>query len=353
LDRLGIFKLVNVAIVIAAVIAGVAVSSEAEKYIGKDVFYIAPAINDSKHYFSGGEVEELQSVCPPQRLAVISLDSAMISYGDFSVNAKTIFTSSDCFALNNIQFSDGGAWGVGGEKENSIIINESLAWQLFGSLNAADQAVTAGNELYTVAGVARQGRIARDNCFAYLPAASQPGGQGIGSVFLQVSVYDKLSPQLQISAWLEAIFKNPGDYYITDLNRYLENIALKYKLLLMLIALYVAAVIAINSYRLVKYHYSPDKNLAKPAIMLSIILVLDVTLIVVLLNAVSVDIWLPHSAGSRLGELLRAITNSGYLPPTEYLLPNLAEISKLNAYANVMLVMGVVGLANFIFVHKG
>jgi len=215
-----------------------------------------------------------------------------------------------------------------------------------------DKTVTAGGAPYTVSGVARQGRLSREGCTAYLPVAAKPAGQGAGSILLQVSGYNKLGPYLQISSWLEAISKNPGDYYITDMNRYVENIALKYKLLLLLIALYVATAIVINSYRLIKYRRSQDNDPARFAIMLGIIAVLDIAFIVALLNGVSFNIWLPHGAGGRLGELFRAIANSGFLPSAEYLLPNLAKISRLNAYANGLLIAGTVALFNFIFVHK-
>jgi len=337
---------------IAAVIAGVAVSSEAEKYLAKDVFFIAPCLNDNKFYFSAEEVAELRSACQLLMLATISLDNAAISYGDISAYAKIIYSGSDCFYLNNIKFSEGGAWGADRDNWNSAVISESLAWQLFGSLKVVDKTMTVGDALYTVSGVARQGRLSREGCTAYLPAAAKPAGQGASSVLLQVPAYNKLGLYLQISGWLEAISKNPGDYYITDMNRYLENIALKYKLLLLLIALYVATAIVINSCRLIKYRRSQDNNPARFAIMLGIIAALDIVLIVALLNGVSFSIWLPHGADSRLGELFRAIANSGFLPSAEYLLLNLAKISRLNVYANGLLIAGAAALFNFVFVHK-
>ena len=353
IDRVGLFLLLNIALVVAALVSIVFISSLAEKYIDKDVFYITPVLNDNRFYFSDEDIELLKSACQPLKLAAISTDSAMISYRNFSAYTKIIHTTSDCFYLNNIKFSSGGPWSAARERENNIVINEALAWQLFGSLNVVDKAVVVGEEIYTVCGIACQNRVAKGDYTAYLPVAVQQKEQAVSGILIKVAGYNKLGPYLQINAWLEDIFKNHGEYYIADLNRYVENIALKYRLLLFLIGLYIIAVILLNSYRLIKLQRTRNKNSARFSIMLVIIAVLDAAFVTALLNAVSINIWLPQGAGSRLGELISTVTNSGSLPPREYLLPNLAQLFKLNSYANTALTVGNVSLFNFIFVHKG
>jgi len=339
------------AVILAAVIAGVIFSSAAEKYIAKDVFYIAPLVNGPQYYFSAADLEELKAACQPARLAYIRLDSGLISGDSFEAYSKIIYSGGDGFYLNNFRFREGHAWAAGRENAQAIVINDSLAWQLFGNLQAVNKSVEAAGETHTVVGLALQEHVSKDDCRAYLPFDLIPGERQISGIFLQTANYHKLS-YADIHIWLNNIGKDKRDYYVADMNRYVENIAIKYRLLLLCIALFVITALISNSYKLLKLQYAQGKNLAKFAVMLGALCALDVFFIVILFKGVSFGIWTPHGAGSRLTALLQTITNSGILPPAAYLLENLQELAKLNAYANAALIGGGAALLNFIFVHK-
>lgn len=137
------------------------------------------------------------------------------------------------------------------------------------------------------------------------------------------------------------------------MNRYVENIAIKYKLLLLFSALFAIAALVINSYRLLQLQYARRKKLPKFLALLGAVVVADVVLTVLLLKGVFPDIWIPQDAGRRMTVLLKTIVGSGFLPHKEYLTENLRELTKLNAYANAALIGGGVALLNFIFVHNG
>ncbi|MCL2496935.1 MAG: ABC transporter permease, partial [Clostridiales bacterium] len=295
-------------------------------------------------------LEELDTACQPLKLSYIRLDSGLVSGGGFEAYTRIIYSGGDGFYLNNIRFRAGGAWIAGRESGNAVVINDSLAWQLFGSLDAVDKAVNIAGELRMVAGLTVQERVSKDDCFAYLPFDPIPGHREISGIFLQTANYNKMS-DCPIHTWLEVTGKDRRDYFVTDMNRYVENIAIKYRLLLLLIALYVIAALIINSYKLFKYNYARRKNPLRFAAMLFALAAADVFFIVILLNGLTFDIWIPHEAGGRLAALLKAVANSGVLPPREYLLENLQELARLNAFANTALISGMVALLNLIFVQ--
>lgn len=345
LNRLDIFKFINIVIIIVCLIIGLIASFDAEKYINKDVFYVAPIVSDNKYYFTADELKELAVL--PVRLASISLDRAAVN---FSAYAQIIYTNSDCFALNNSRFVRGGPWAS--DQDNVIIINESLAWQVFGSPDVLNSTVDLADKNYTIIGVTKEERVSGDNCVAYLPFASFSGQREVSSIFIEFLEYDRLRPADDLKSWLRAINKDPRDYYLTDLNRYLENIGNKYKILLVLIGLYIIAVLIINSYKLLKNRHGRNRKLPQLILMISALLALDLLFIIILLKGLSLDIWIPHTAGGRMTEVIRTILGTDFLPAKEYLLPNLARIARLNANANMALTLGAVALFNFVFLHN-
>ncbi len=347
LDRLFLFKVLNIIIIIVSVVISVIAGLEAEKSVDKDVFYISPVINDDRYYFDINDLDEFKEVYNPVEIAYTSLCKGLINYKNYTVYSKIIYTNSSYFSMNNIQFVGGGAWPSYSKNKN-IIINKSLAWQLFGSVDVVGKEVSVSNESRTIIGIMDQKDISKDDCFAYLPVNTLDNPR-MSNVFVKVSNYNKLTPHDNISNWLEKTGRNQRDYYITDMNRYVESIGIKYKILILIIGIYTSAVIVINSWKLVKNNRLNFKNI----VAFSVLFASDLFIVVVLVKSISIDIWVPHSEGGRLNELIRVITNSDFLPSQEYLSESLNAISKLNTCANTALVFCTVALTNFIFVHKG
>ena len=345
LNRLFLFVALNAAIIGISILMGIIISSEAEKYIDKDVYYIAPVINDEKYFFNTEDIDEFKEVYSPAKIALERVSREIISYGNYNVYSQVAYTSSDYFSLNNIMFTGGGAW-LNGSENRSIVINESLAWQLFGSLDAVGKNVFVSGENRTVTGITAQKKVSKDNAAAFLPALYE---QRASAVFIKVSDYNKLAPYNNISSWMKKSGLNQQDYYVTDMNRYLDGITIKYKLIVFGVGIYMAAILIINSWKLLRNNRLNFRNIAGFAALFAV----DLFLIAVLLRGISPDIWVPHSTGGRMDEIINAITNNGSLPFRDYLTSSLKELSQLNAYANTALAFGVAALFNFIFVHKG
>jgi len=348
INRLFVFKALNIAVLLASVIACIFVSSEAGKHADKNIFFIAPKINDSAFYFDIDETEKLQAASNAGNYSYLSLGKGNVSASVMNSHSRIIRTNSDYIQLNNIRFAHGGAWSGAGEKENVAIVNEPLAWNLYGGVGIVDMQVNIYNETYTIVGVIAQESISPEDGAIYVPMNPAPGERRISGVYLKITDYNRLGTPNDIGEAFRDIKKNPGDYYITDINRFVENIGLNHKLLIVFAGIYAAAIIVINSYKLLRRSKINRKSL----LLLAGVLVLDVVFIVLLLRGVLFEAWIPHGGGSRFADILSAVTNNGFLPPGEYLTDGLKALAELNRYANIALVAGTVALFNFVFVHK-
>ena len=332
---------------IASAIACVAAAAEAGRQVDGEVLFIAPVINDNAYYFSIDEVESLAVAANAGAFAYQSVGSAVVGADSFDVFTRMVHTNGAYFELGSLQFLHGGGWTPDREAERVAVINESLAWQLFGNVRAVGNSVSVMGDEYAVVGVIRQGRVSKDGGVIYIPMDPSPGERRISSVFLKIGG-DRLGARSGVSGAFPPIGKNPMDYYITDIGRYVENIALNYKILVFVAGVYAALVIAVNSHKLHKRGRTDGKNL----IFLAGLLLADVIMIALLIRGVSFDVWIPHGGGSRLGDIVGAVTNNGALPSAEYLSDGLKALARQNANSNTALAVGLAALFNFIFVHR-
>ena len=347
LDRLFVFKAINIAVVLACVIICVAASSEAGKHFDGDVFYIAPVINDNRFYFSIDELEAMASEVEADKFAFMSVDSSIVSVGDYQVFSRVVHTNSEYFQLNHMQFAQGGGWQAQGEGENVAVVNESLAWQLFGSVSVVGNKLSFHGEDFVIVGVIRQESVSRDDGSVYMPMNPEPGGRIISSAFLKLSG-SRLSAYSALGEAFWVIGKAIRAYHVTDVDSFVDNIGLKYKLLVFFIGAYAAAVIVINSYRFIM----SGQYTRKKIITLAVLLLLDAVIIALLVRGITFDVWIPHGDGSRADDIIRTLTNSGLLPSEDYLSDGLRIVARQSAYANAAFIAGAVALVNFVFVHR-
>ena len=350
--RLFIFKIMNILIIFTSVITCIFFTLEAQKFISHDTFFITPIINDNKFYFNDDDINVIKATVKTDNLVYTYLSSGVVSYGSYNIYSRIVYTNSDYFLIHNTLLTHGGRWF--NENDNVIVINESLAWQLFGSVNIVGNDIFVSGIPFTVVGVITQNRISKGDSVAYLPGIYQdpiyPSRDGLtfSSIILKASEYNRLSTGNDIIRVIESIGRNTRDYYITDINSYLYNMSLNYKLLIFIIGIYAGAIIIINTYKLITSNQPNKKNIT----ILTVLLVLDILFIYLLILNITFDILIPYGDGSRLYEIIRMITNHGFLPYPEYLTKGLQIISRLNMYANISLIVGVVALFNFMFLHK-
>ena len=348
LDRLFVFKVINILVIITSVIVCLAAVSDARRHFAPNVFYIAPIINDGRLYFSTDDIEALKEEIDIAALAIKTVSTTFISSENFSVRTRIFYTNSDYFGLKNITFLHGGGWRADMESDNVAVINGSLAWTLFGSLDVVDMDIYISGESYMVIGVVEQRSARGDDAAAFIPLNPAPLSRVIGNLYISSADDNMLIVNNALIDFLTESGRSARDYYITSIDRFIINIGLKFYLLIFIIGMYAAAIILINCVKLIRRNPVNKKTLPVFAALLP----LAVLSLVLIIRAAGFEVWIPYAGGTRIRDITAAITNNGFLPSPEYLCAGLSELVRLNGFANAALIAGLIALFNFIFVHK-
>lgn len=72
-----------------------------------------------------------------------------------SMTARTYGVSQDFFLFHPLTLLSGNYFGAADESNDGVILDENVAWQLFGSYNVAGMTVDIGNSTYVIRGVVR------------------------------------------------------------------------------------------------------------------------------------------------------------------------------------------------------
>jgi len=97
---------------------------------------------------------------------LISHGSAYISVSDRWAYSPIIFCDTYYFQINFLHFIEGSHWHESEEELPLIILNEALAWYLFGGKNITGLTVNMGGYFYRIIGVVREG----SNYMAWMPS---------------------------------------------------------------------------------------------------------------------------------------------------------------------------------------
>jgi hypothetical protein len=286
-----VFKLLNIAVLIAALIFAVIAANRADSFFDRNIVYMTPIINDNRFYFSVEDISQLDELTNAERLAVKTIGSGFLRAGYSTAFSRIIYTNSDYFSLRNFSFLSGGGWILEQENANVILLNEILAWRLFGSNDVVGEEIYLFGEFYTIIGVVEQESAEANENVAYIPLNPAIGARSISSILLQPSNYDRLGTHDIIREFLFESGRNERDYYITDLSGYIGNIVLNFNILLFIVGVYAMVVLTLNFYKLLRYNPINKKTLPK----LAVLLVVVVIGIVLAVRIISFEFWIPHS----------------------------------------------------------
>ena len=242
--------------------------------------------------------------------AMAKRDNLTIAKGDRQVNSAVIFCNPAYFDIHFMHFIEGGHWHISENQSQLVILNESLAWYLFGGTDITGLVVDIDGTFFQIVGVVRQGT----EYMAWLPNGSR--NQAATSIYLHRDYYFPIFEQ---------------NYTIIDVNRYIESISQRYRILFYIIVLYLMAVFV-------------QKSKATPFGWIGVAICLAM-----LIGINEFLLWLPNLSGG-FAAVFSDLTNIGALPPERYLSYGLSQIGQLNAFANYAWVVGLIGVINLIFV---
>ena len=333
------FVIFNMLVIIASLVVGVLSYNRGKRYFAQDVVYIAPRLNESHLHFSVAEVEALNRAFRDETIVVESRDRLPVRTSMEAAVAVVIYTDALYFAVHSLNFMEGGHWhsGVGG---NSIVINQALAWRLFGTTeNIVGVPVWIGERIHVVTGVVWQHGETR--YMAWMPMGTDIASYSITTLYIHSHYPNPLIAYLA----RDVARLRPNDYSIVDINRFVESMNIRYRILLyllwtcMLIFLlrFIWRQVEDNGWKALK----SVKGLALPCVGV-------ILCVYVLWGVNNILMWLPNLSNPHTS-VLTSITSIGVLPPEGYLPYGLMRLARLSRYVNYASIAGLVGLVNLLF----
>ena len=297
--------------------------SVAGKYFARDVIYIAPRINESRLFFNIEDVELLEISFPDYTFAAVSRNGARIASSTHEVSATVFHTNSAYFNMHAMDFIEGSNAG--------LIVNEALAWCLFGAAeNISGLAVWINDTQHIISGVVRQS----ENNIAWIP--HDETDTLVSSLYIHSP--DALAEHTAKRMLSINLRSNTEEYAIIDINRFVESIIIRFKLLIYLLWFTALIFFLRATWNGIIAH---EKK--------SALLVVGVVLcLYVLLGGNDILLWLPNLSAPG-NSLFKTITTIGALPPDVYFSDGLLQLSRLSRLANCAFIIGLIGYVNLLF----
>ncbi|MCL2499633.1 MAG: ABC transporter permease [Defluviitaleaceae bacterium] len=222
-----VFALFNFLVFIAALVATAGCYSLAKRYFVNDIYFIAPLLNESRLHFSQSDIEPLRFSFPDYTIVPASRGNILVSTPVQQEPATVIYTEGYYFEMYFMNFLEGSHWHSHGDL-NNIVINEALAWRLFGGVDVIGLEVGINGISHVIIGVVRQGKARADSLnTAWMPLRTATEGLPVTTLYIQAHEYNSLNAELDTQKMLrDHIRKNPGEYAIVDINRYVKNIGI-------------------------------------------------------------------------------------------------------------------------------
>jgi len=312
------------------------------RYFARDVVYIAPMLNESHLHFSMTNIELLRRAFPGHAFATESRGSGRLSSSMQEAITTIIYTDMAYFTMHSMDFIEGTHWR--GSDENIIVLNEALAWQLFGATtNLSGMTVLLNNYPITVFGVVRQNGT--DGFTAWMP--HEESNMPITALYMRPPISDSLVGYQARHMLTNYLFSRTVDYAIVDVNRFVESISIRNRLLLYMLWLCAFILLIWSAWRSAKT-IAEKSNVRWEGLKLGMIIAGAGICIYVLMDINNILLWLPNLSHPGLS-IIESISMTNALPPDGYLPFGLLRLSHLSRYANYAFIAGSVGLVNILF----
>ena len=331
----------NMLIIIFCLVVSFVLHSRANGYFAHDVVYAAPRLNESHLHFSIADVDRLERALPLGAVIVTERrGSVFIEASMQSAVTRVIFTEASYFTVHALDFIEGWHWyGSGG---NDIVLNHTLAWRLFGSIeNITGMPIWIEERVYTITGIVEQQN--ENRYMAWMPVDSGPAILPITTMYVLPPEPNPLTAYITRD---EIMFgRRLRDYSVVDINRFVESMNIRNRILLYTIWVLILIFLVRFIWRRIESNgikaFKSLKWMALPLI--------GVPLCVYVLWGINdILMWLPNLSNPHTS-VFESISTVGMLPPEGYLPYGLLQLSRLSRYVNIMFVAGLVGLFNLLF----
>ena len=319
-----ILRTLCVAIVLGAIITIFWTYAQADRYAQPGVLTVLPITSDPMLAFSYDQVWDLSTEFDG-RINTEQLSTREITHGARSAFAQVSFMTA--YAPNN----------------NIIVLSESTAWTLFGSLNVVGLSVMVGDNIFTISDVTRDiiephGHV---DGFAWIPFYTD--NQNAAILHFVPKTYNRLQARLDIEQAMATINRRTVDYVIIDISQYINSIALRGQILLSMAGIVFIFTMLRLAHQIARGNHEYIQNNQR-WIWVAGISMGCMAALLLLFPFMYIDLWLPAFAPEGWRGYAQLLFNSGLSVPRQYLPSNLVMLQGLNERANWALGVGVITL---------
>ncbi len=347
-DKIKIFRVLSLLLISIGLICGIRFSIEAKKCVDSNMFIISPVVNDNRSFFSLMDREQLlNDSFEPITCSYEITKKAQISHNYQEATVKWIMTNSEYFTINQLQFTNGGAWPTEMNQERIAIVSEALAWKLFGNIDCMGEKIRLTSYEYTIAGVIKQDSFTPSDYYICTPKTSDLDQKEnmISMLLIRAEHYNSLSSYLSIASGITGLNKLEKNYYITDMNRYIQSFELRYRLLVLIFGTWLICAI-INR---MGYILRSISDYCTNWLLIIAILAINIVSLAVIFYVIRFDFWVSRLANNGV---LQTFFNIRQLPSDNYLSGELLSLSRINLCANIAFCAGMIGVINSVFLSK-
>ena len=252
-----------------------ALERQARSYYVDGVVLVTPRIDDAWYHVPLTRVDDLVPFFPEHNIVGVARNKQRLSTDLHNTVAWVYHTSQRYFELYQVDFTEGTAQF----HYNEIVLNKSLAWQLFGNTeNVVGLRVILMGEAYTVCGVVSKGdepaawRITiPPDIDAFAPENISDiehfrGGESINvsrncyiardgmvtALYIRANEHDPLAIATARHILSNHLFINPDYYYVIDIGRVAGSIGIRARVLAVFVLLAIAASVLIRLFAMIR-----------------------------------------------------------------------------------------------------
>lgn len=317
LDKVLLFKYFCISIILMCLNICLLLYNNCYKYVEKNVFCICPKYSNTEYFFNKTDLDYLLSQFE-NNISYEKVQNITVSNETQSVSVSLIRTNEMYTKVNHLNFLQGSFWNKKLEGTRVIVLNKNLAWQLFGSVNVVGNKIELENKIYEVIGVVDETFYKDKKFLAWIPDEYIKNDIGIEKLYVFQEQYNDITSNNYIENLLFLIDKDINDYYIVDLNKYIENIFYRFQLILSIVIIYFVI------------------NILNKISSINVFIKKGLFLIICTLNIFFYAKW-DYILG-----ILKEIFNFNILPSFHYLFIGLKELYMINCIVNIFLLIVII-----------
>lgn len=331
LDKVSLFKYFCISIILMCLNICFLLYNNCYKYVEKNVFCICPKYSNTEYFFNKADLDYLLSQFE-NNISYEKVQNVAVSNKTQSASVSLIRTNEMYTKVNHLKFLQGSFWNEKLKGTKVIVLNKNLAWQLFGSLNVVGNKIELENKIYEVIGVIDETFYKDKKFLAWIPDEYIKNDIGIEKLYVFQEQYNDITSNNYIENLLFLIDKDINNYYIVDLNKYIENIFYRFQFILFI-------VIVCSIFSILKTISVKNINLYS---LINKLMFLSVCIVIIFVQ----------SNWDYVLQILKEIFNYNMLPKIHYLFMGLKEIYIINCFANILMLIIILIELILVLQHK-